>query len=58
MLPYLELDELEPTTTSCSVCGVDTGSNDMLCDECHYDADHDAFVEDCYNAEYDRSMML
>jgi hypothetical protein len=31
----------EQSTTSCATCGVDTGSNDMLCDDCdaYQDAD-------------------
>lgn len=43
-------------TTNCAVCGVDTESQNMLCDECQADADHDKFVDDCYNAQYDESM--
>jgi len=57
---------MEENTTNCAVCGIDTGSNDMLCDDCHAAADkeaaedaaHDKFVDDCYNADYDESMML
>ena len=52
----LDDDWEERATVNCAVCGEDTGSSDMLCDDCHADADHDQFVDDCYNAEYDRSM--
>ena len=46
-------------TTNCEVCGEDTGNEvDTLCQECQADADHEKFVDDCYNADYDRSMML
>ena len=49
-------DNYQETTTNCAACGEDTGSNDMLCEECQADADHDKFVDDCYNAEYDRAL--
>ena len=35
-MPWIE------TTTACSSCGVDTESNDMLCDQCDAYADNEA----------------
>jgi hypothetical protein len=29
------------TTTNCAVCGIDTESSDMLCDDCHAYADQE-----------------
>ena len=49
---------MEHETTNCAVCGEDTGSSDMLCDECRADADEQKWVDDCYNASYDNSYML
>ena len=34
-MPWIE------DTRNCAVCGEDTGSNDMLCDDCHEHADNE-----------------
>ena len=51
-------DEDEGDVERCLSCDEeldDSNRHDSgICHDCH----HDKFVEDCYNADYDRSMML
>ena len=37
---------IQETTTNCSVCGIDTECNDMLCDDCDLYAQGDAEMEE------------
>ena len=51
-MPWIED---EPTnTTSCASCGVDTGSNDMLCDDCDAYADEEEAEQMAEELYYDR----
>lgn len=51
-MPWIE------DTTNCSVCGIDTESNDMLCDDCDAYADQEDDLMDAMSAAeeayYDR----
>ena len=42
-MPWIE------DTTNCSICGIDTESNDMLCDDCDAVADEMETLDECVN---------
>ena len=52
------MEHFERNTTSCSVCGIDTEGDTMLCEECQDDADHDEWVAKCEQAQWEQSCML